>query len=189
MTSATPAAASCVPGEGYGTQCETLTGHGLTVSGIEARLTADADFFDHPWTFETTIYRCDPRGRTKQECPPTESVRGSIHRPTPNGVPEMCTRVGDQVGGGCTGTLNVAFPLDVPRRPLGVHRVRGACERRVGRERSRAGGRGSCVPPRALTRARAGVDVYVCDDVRVGSPAKPAARGGIARATIVSVGP
>ena len=110
MTSATPAASSCVPGEGYGTQCETLTGHGLTVSGIEARLTADADFFDHPWTFETTIYRCDPRGRTKQECPPTESVRGSIHRPTPNGAPEMCTRVGDQVGGGCTGTLNVALP-------------------------------------------------------------------------------
>jgi hypothetical protein len=117
MASGAPAAGTCVTSDTYGTQCETLTGAGLTVTGIEAHLSWAPDVFDqHRWTFETTIYRCDPRGRTKQECAPATTAYGSLHGLRPHGTADqVCTRVGAQIGGSaCTGTLNVTLPRTFP---------------------------------------------------------------------------
>ena len=113
ITSGASAAGTCVRSDTYGTQCQTVTGAGLTVRGIEARLTWAPDVFDqHRWTFETTTYRCDPRGRTKQECAPVTTAYGSLHGLTPHSTADqVCTRAGEQIGASaCTGTLNVAFP-------------------------------------------------------------------------------
>jgi hypothetical protein len=108
-----PAAGACAPSGDYGTQCETLTGTGLTVRGIEARLTWAPDVFgQHRWTFETTTYRCDPRGRTKQECAPDTTEHGSVHGPAPRSAADtVCTRGGANARAStCTGTLGIALP-------------------------------------------------------------------------------
>lgn len=105
---------TCARSGDYGTQCETLAHKGLTVTGLEARLTTAPDLFDqHEWTFATTTYRCDPRGHTKTECAPTQTTYGSLHARTPHGTTEVvCSRAGEPIGdkSTCTATLGVTLP-------------------------------------------------------------------------------
>jgi hypothetical protein len=118
LASRPAAPASCVRNGDYGTQCESLAGNRLKVTGLEARLTWAPDVFDqHEWTFATTIYRCDPRGRTKAECAPAQTAYGSLHARTPHGTAEVvCSRAGEPIGGKstCTATLGVALPQTFP---------------------------------------------------------------------------
>ena len=105
----------------YGTQCETIAGNGLTVTGIEARFIGNDFFTDKSWTFENTSYRCDPRGRSKAACPPEQHVYGSLHRGNPR-EPRIapCTSEGTGIDKkGCSGSLN--FPL--PRTFAGTRWV------------------------------------------------------------------
>lgn len=107
------AAKSCTRSSDYGTQCETISGHGLTVTNVEAQLTTFADFFTQlTWAFETTTYRCDPRGRPKSECPPAERRYGTLHRPNSRSIAvTACTSEGAHIGGtSCSGRLLFSVP-------------------------------------------------------------------------------
>jgi hypothetical protein len=112
VSSAPTSATSCVQSPDYGKQCETISGNGLTVTNIEAQFTAFPDFLGQlAWTFETTTYQCDPRGRPKSECPPEERMYGTLHRPNPHTTAEtVCSAEGAGIGGNrCSGSLR--FPL------------------------------------------------------------------------------
>jgi hypothetical protein len=117
LTSRPAAPDSCTPTGDYGTQCETVTADGLTLTGLEAQLTWFPDVFDqHEWAFATTVYRCDPRGHTKAECRPEKTIYGTAHPRTPHGTTEVvCSRAGAQTGGrACRGSLGVALPQTFP---------------------------------------------------------------------------
>lgn len=103
---------SCVLSSTYGKQCVTISGSGLTVTTIQGQFTTFPDFFtQHAWTFATTTYQCDPRGRTKSACPPDQRTYGTIHAKDPrNTSGTACTLEGAHIGGtSCTGSLQ--FPL------------------------------------------------------------------------------
>jgi hypothetical protein len=113
-SSSTPVSpgSGCVQND-YGTQCVALVVRGQQVTGLAAQLTWLTDVFDqHAWTFETTTYACDPRGKTKHECAPTHTVYGSLQPRTPHGTSDLvCTTAGDAPPpGSCRGTFNVPMP-------------------------------------------------------------------------------
>src|SRR5664279_5940646 len=84
---------------------------------LEAQFTTFPDFFtQHGWTFETTTYRCDPRGRTKSECAPEQPTYGTLHHQEPHDTAgTKCTVDGAPVGGTtCTGSLLFALPHTFP---------------------------------------------------------------------------
>lgn len=112
IASATDSQDACMQSPDYGHQCVVVSGHGLTVTGLEAKFTDAPDFLDQvAWTFETTTYRCDPRGRTKSECPPEQTVYGPVHRKNPHGTAgTVCAGEGVRTLGGCSGNLNFAVP-------------------------------------------------------------------------------
>jgi hypothetical protein len=114
VLSAVPTSAkSCARSPDYGTQCETISGNGLTVVSVEAQFTTVADFLaQHTWTFETTTYQCDPRGRTKAECPPEQRAYGTPHLPNPHNTAEtVCTSErAPVVGDNCSGSLRFSLP-------------------------------------------------------------------------------
>ena len=84
LSTVSAAAKSCTRSSGYGTQCETIHGDGLTIADVRATFTTAPDFFtQHTWTFETTTYRCDPRRHPKSECAPEDRTYGPVHRPDP----------------------------------------------------------------------------------------------------------
>lgn len=113
----------------YGKQCETIAGNALTVTGIEARFIGNGFLTDKTWTFETTTYRCDPRGRSKAACPPEQHVYGSLHRGDPRPGLPACTSEGTGISKkGCSGSLN--FPL--PRTFAGTRWVCSEVAVRVG---------------------------------------------------------
>jgi hypothetical protein len=117
LTSRPAAPDSCTPTNEYGTQCQTLAADGLTLTGLEAQITTFPDVFDqHEWTFASTVYRCDPRGRTKAECAPEKTTYGSVHPRTPNGTTDVvCSSAGvARVRSACRGTLGVALPQTFP---------------------------------------------------------------------------
>lgn len=104
---------SCARSPDYGTQCETVSGKGLTVTDIRAQFTTFADFFTQlGWTFETTTYRCDPRGRSKRECPPEERTYGTLHRKNArNTADTVCSDAAARASGNnCSGSLLFSVP-------------------------------------------------------------------------------
>lgn len=113
LVSAPTSSQACVTSTDYGKQCETIARDGLRLTGIEADFTFVPDFLDqHVWTFETTIYKCDPRGNSKHDCAPAKRAYGSRHPRSPNNTAaNACTREGTVVAGnGCSGTLNFKLP-------------------------------------------------------------------------------
>jgi hypothetical protein len=113
LSAAPTSAKSCARSPDYGTQCETISGNGLTVVSIQAQFTTVANFLDqHTWTFETTTYQCDPRGRPKAECPPEQRAYGTPHPPNARNTAEtVCTSEGPNVvGANCSGSLRFSVP-------------------------------------------------------------------------------
>jgi hypothetical protein len=113
LSAAPTSAKSCARSPDYGTQCETISGEGLTVVSVEAQFTTVFDLLaQHTWTFETTTYRCDPRGRTKAECPPEQRAYGTPHTSNPRNPAEtVCTSEGPPVAGdNCSGSLHFSVP-------------------------------------------------------------------------------
>jgi hypothetical protein len=109
-TLSSPKPDGCVTKDAYGIQCTRLSGSGLTVSGIEAKYTYGNFVDGHRWTFETTVYSCDPRGVAKRECSPEQTTYGSAQRGNPRHLESLCTIAGDIVPTqDCSGSLN--FPL------------------------------------------------------------------------------
>jgi hypothetical protein len=109
---AKPLQQSCIRSTTYGTQCVTLSGKGLTVLTIGAQFSTTPDFYTHlRWTFETTTYRCDPRGKPKSRCAPEATIYGTLHRPNPANTAETaCSTAGATPVRGCTGNLRFAVP-------------------------------------------------------------------------------
>jgi len=104
---------TCARSPDYGTQCETLSGRGLTVTGIKAQFTTAPDFFTQlVSTFEATTYRCDPRGRSKTECPPEQRTYGTLHRKNVrNTADTICSDAAAHAGGNrCSGSLLFSVP-------------------------------------------------------------------------------
>ena len=114
MVVTTPASPqTCARSPDYGTQCVTLSGNGLTVTDIGAQFTTFADFFTQlGWTFETTTYRCDPRGRSKRECPPEQRTYGTPHpKNAPNTAGTVCSHAAARASGtNCSGSLLFSVP-------------------------------------------------------------------------------
>ena len=113
LSAAPTSAKSCSRSPDYGTQCVTISGNGLTVVSVEAQFTTVPDFLaQHTWTFETTTYRCDPRGRTKAECPPEQRAYGTPHQSNSRNPAEtVCTSEGPHVvGDNCSGSLRFSVP-------------------------------------------------------------------------------
>lgn len=114
LATATGSTSTCSQSPTYGKQCLDLSGTGLSVAGIEAHFAQAPDFFTQTtWTFETTTYRCDPRGRSKTECPTAARTYGSLHHGgNPNLVGTVCSRAGAPIAGpvSCSGSLNFVVP-------------------------------------------------------------------------------
>jgi len=113
LWSSPTAAKSCVRSPDYGTQCETISGKGLTVANVGAQFTTFPDFFTQlTWAFETTTYQCDPRGRPKSACPPEERRYGSPHAPNAHNIAAtVCTPAGAHIGLSiCSGSLLLSVP-------------------------------------------------------------------------------
>ena len=113
VVSAPAAPEACVRSPDYGTQCETVSGNGLTVTDVAAHFTTFPDFFtQNSWTFETTTYQCDPRGRPKRECPPEQRAYGTLHRKNAHSTAgTVCTSAATRAGGNtCSGSLRFPVP-------------------------------------------------------------------------------
>jgi hypothetical protein len=114
-----PPTHDCVHSSVYGTQCQHISGNGLTVAAVETQFSFIPDFFHGlTWTFETTTYSCDPRGRTKTECAPEQTQYGTARHGNPTNADFACIREpgpldvpsGQTRSTPCFGNLNFTLP-------------------------------------------------------------------------------
>ena len=80
---------ACAKSSDSGSICNTIFGTGLTSDDVIALFTLpERGYLTHTtWDFETTTYRCDPRGRTKSQCAPDATYRGSSRSGNPPETP------------------------------------------------------------------------------------------------------
>jgi hypothetical protein len=155
---------TCSQSPTYGKQCLDLSRTRLSVAGIEAHFAQAPDFFTQTtWTFETTTYRCDPRGRSKTNRPTSSRTYGSLHHGgNPNLVGTVCTRAGAPIARpvSCSRSLNFVVPHTFAQQTLAVCRDRIPPEREMGRQpdarcRTRVSSRSLITHSRTATRLRA----------------------------------